>query len=190
MQHIYKKGISSWILKEEKMKLNQIILGSGEFRIEVRDTKTGKEFELPIVTGLFTKNDYDKEIFCYVPVHNDTEISGEKIDDSGYNAVFQIMTFLNEKSSDEEVTVMNCGGHHYTGEKIIDVLRHLVDERYSNMISGNYSNVKSFDYFKDGISSDICNYLSLPELFGVYRWQPVKAKMTYYPSSLKLSFEL
>lgn len=160
------------------------------FRSRYRNTKTGKEFELPIVTGLFTKNDYDKETFCYVPVHNDTEISGEKIDDSGYNAVFQIMTFLNEKSSDEKVTVMNCGGYHYTGEKIIGVLRRLLDERYSNMISCNCSNVKSFDYFKDGITSEICGYFSLQELFKVYRWQPVKAKMTYYPSSLKLSFEL
>lgn len=68
------------------------------------------------------------------------------------NAVFQIMRFLNEKSSDEKVTVMNCGGYHYTGEKIIGVLRRLLDERYSNMISCNCSNVKSFDYFKDGIT--------------------------------------
>lgn len=83
---------------------------------------------MPIVTGLFTKNDYDKETFCYVPVHNDTEISGEKID-AADNAVFQIMRFLNEKSSDEKVTVMNCGGYHYTGEKIIGVLRHLLNEK-------------------------------------------------------------
>lgn len=45
------------------------------------------------------------------------------------NAVFQIMRFLNEKSSDEKVTVMNCGGYHYTGEKIIGVLRHLLNEK-------------------------------------------------------------
>ena len=91
-------------------KMNQIILGSGQFQIKVRNTKTGKEFELPIVTGLFTKNDYDKETFCYVPF-------------------IMIMTFLNEKSSDEKVTVMNCGGYHYTGEKIIGVLRHLLNEK-------------------------------------------------------------
>lgn len=38
----------------------------------------------------------------------------------------------------------------------------------------------------DGIRSELSGDFSLTQLFEPYRWQPVKAFMTYYPSDLNL----
>ena len=39
-----------------------------------------------------------------------------------------------------------------------------------------------FDYMNDGIRSELSGDFSLTQLFEPYRWQSVKAFMTYYPS--------
>ena len=70
MNLTYVRGMTSdWVLKENKrMKLKRSVIGSAQFDIEVLDTKNGKQFKLPVMTGLFYKNDVDKETFCYTPV--------------------------------------------------------------------------------------------------------------------------
>lgn len=46
-----------------------------------------------------------------------------------------------------------------------------------------------FDYMNDGIRSELSGDFSLTQLFEPYRWHPVKAFMTYYPSDLNLPLE-
>ena len=41
----------------------------------------------------------------------------------------------------------------------------------------------------DGIRSELSGDFSLTQLFEPYRWQSVKAFMTYYPSDLNLPLE-
>lgn len=91
MNLTYVRGVTSdWVLKEsERMKLKRIVIGSAQFDIEVLDTKTGRQFKLPTITGLFYENDVDKERFCYTPVQSGSSQEGDRVDDCGYNVVFR-----------------------------------------------------------------------------------------------------
>lgn len=78
------------------------------------DTKTGRQFKLPAITGIFFNNKIDKETFCYTPVQSGSSQEGDRVDDCGYNVVFNIVTFLNKILSGE----INETNFYETAEKI------------------------------------------------------------------------
>ena len=139
MNLTYVRGMTSdWVvLKENKrMKLKRSIIGSAQFDIEVLDTKNGKQFKLPVMTGLFYKNDVDKETFCYTPVQSGSRQEGERVDDCGYNVVFNIVTFLNEKDKNPEEESLTSFGNSFDCSDINQIEKSLLDERYANLIRG------------------------------------------------------
>lgn len=144
---------------------------------------------MPVITGLFYKNDVDKETFCYTPVQSGSRQEGERVDDCGYNVVFNIVTFLNEKDKNPEEESLTSFGNSFDCSDINQIEKALLDECYANLIRG-IDNAKRFDYMTDGIRSELSGDFSLTQLFEPYRWQPVKAFMTYYPSDLNLPLEL
>lgn len=94
--------------------IKSTVLGCGQFDIEVLDTKTGRQFKLPAITGIFFNNKIDKETFCYTPVQSGSSQEGDRVDDCGYNVVFNIVTFLNKILSGE----INETNFYETAEKI------------------------------------------------------------------------
>lgn len=192
MNLTYVRGVTSdWVLKKSKrMKefIKSTVLGWGQFDIEVLDTKTGRQFKLPTITGIFFNNKIDKETFCYTPVQSGSSQEGDRIDDCGYNVVFNIVTFLNEKDKNPEEESLTSFGNSFDCGDINQIEKALLDERYANLLRG-IDNAKRFDYMNDGIRSELSGDFSLTQLFEPYRWQPVKAFMTYYPSDLNLPLE-
>ena len=58
MNLTYVRGVTSdWVLKESKRLkefIKSTVLGCGQFDIEVLDTKTGRQFKLPAISGDFS----------------------------------------------------------------------------------------------------------------------------------------
>lgn len=93
MNLTYVRGVTSDLVlkKSKRMKefIKSTVLEWGQFDIEVLDTKTGRQFKLPTITGIFFNNKIDKETFCYTPVQSGSSQEGDRVDDCGYNVVFR-----------------------------------------------------------------------------------------------------
>lgn len=92
----------------------------------------------------------------------------ERVDDCGYNVVFNIVTFLNEKDKNPEEESLTSFGNSFDCSDINQIEKALLDECYANLIRG-IDNTKRLDYMNDGIRSELSGDFSLTQLFEPYR---------------------